>query len=253
MGYDQLIIVLVGLVILAALYATLRYSRMGVAIRAVVDNPELLSIRGESPSRVRRSAWILGCTLASLSGVLISPRLNVDARSLVLLVVQAFGAAAIGYFANLPLAYAGGLGLGVASALATKYISSDSWLGGLPATLPFVVLLVVLVAMPEGAWHANRWCPRPSPPSWQAPTRVRIIAGVVTVAVLATVPSWAGARLVTYTAFLVYIVLFLSLGLLVKLSGRCRSDSCLRSGGSRGLCPSRRWRLPGGWRSSSAA
>ncbi|MEO7371561.1 MAG: branched-chain amino acid ABC transporter permease/ATP-binding protein [Ilumatobacteraceae bacterium] len=220
-GYDQLIVVLVGLFILAALYATLRYNRMGIAMRAVVDNPELLSMRGESPSRVRRSAWILGSMLASLSGVLISPRLNVDARSLVLVVVQAFGAAAIGYFSNLPLAYAGGLGLGVASALATKYIASDSWLGGLPATLPFVVLLVVLIATPKGRLARESLVPaRPSPPSWQAPMRVRLVTGIVIIAVLATVPSWAGTRLVTYTAFLVYIVLFLSLGLLVKLSGQ---------------------------------
>jgi hypothetical protein len=164
---------------------------------------------------------MLGCTLASLSGILISPRLNVDARSLVLLVVQAFGAAAIGYFANLPLAYAGGLALGVASALSTKYVSNDSFFSGLPATLPFVVLLVVLVAMPKGRLARESLIPaRPSPPSWQAPTRVRVISGIVLVAILATVPSWVGSRLTAYTVFLIYITLFLSLGLLVKLSGQ---------------------------------
>jgi ABC-type branched-subunit amino acid transport system ATPase component/ABC-type branched-subunit amino acid transport system permease subunit len=87
--------------------------------------------------------------------------------------------------------------------------------------LPFVVLLVVLIATPKGRLARESLVPaRPSPPTWQAPMRVRVIAGVVMVAVLATVPSWAGTRLVTYTAFLVYIVLFLSLGLLVKLSGQ---------------------------------
>ena len=41
-------------------------------MRAVVDDPDLLAMQATSPVRVRRSAWIIGCTFAALSGVLLA-------------------------------------------------------------------------------------------------------------------------------------------------------------------------------------
>ena len=72
-----------------------------------------------------------------------------QALILTLLVVQAFGAAAIGYFSNLPLTYVGGLLIGIAGALATKYVVDVPWLIGLPPGLPFIVLFVVLLVTPR--------------------------------------------------------------------------------------------------------
>ena len=42
-------------------------------MRAAVDDPDLLDLQGTNPVRVRRLAWMIGCTFASLSGVLIVP------------------------------------------------------------------------------------------------------------------------------------------------------------------------------------
>jgi branched-subunit amino acid ABC-type transport system permease component len=107
--WQQIIVAIIALVSSVALYLFLRSTRLGTAMRAVVDDPELLSVMGESPVRVRRWAWIIGSSFAALSGLLIAPSLPVQALILTLLVVQAFGAAAIGYFSNLPLTYVGGL------------------------------------------------------------------------------------------------------------------------------------------------
>ena len=41
-------------------------------MRAVVDNPALLSLTGESPVRVRRWAWLIGSVVASLAGLLLA-------------------------------------------------------------------------------------------------------------------------------------------------------------------------------------
>ena len=48
-GYDQLIITIISLVAVAALYALFRFTRLGIAMRAVVDDPDLLDIQGTSP------------------------------------------------------------------------------------------------------------------------------------------------------------------------------------------------------------
>src|SRR5581483_1556499 len=79
----------------------------------------------------------------------ISPSLGLDAAVITLLVVQAFGAAAIGYFASLPLTFIGGLVVGLLSSFGSKYAVDVSWLGGLPAGIPFIVLFLVLVFMPS--------------------------------------------------------------------------------------------------------
>src|SRR5262249_26474405 len=125
-----------------------RISRRGVAMRAVVDNPELLDIEGTSPSATRRLGWVIGCSLAAASGVLFAPLLPLDPVGLTLLVVAAFGAAAIGAFSNLPLTFAGGLLIGVLASLCTKWFQTGL-LSGLAPAMPFVVLFVVLLVFPK--------------------------------------------------------------------------------------------------------
>lgn len=217
--WQQIIVAIVALVSTGALFLFLRSTRLGTAMRGVVDDPELLSVMGESPVRVRRWAWIVGSSFAALSGLLIAPSLPVQALILTLLVVQAFGAAAIGYFSNLPLTYVGGLLIGIAGALATKYVVDVSWLIGLPSGLPFIVLFVALLVTPRSKLAPRRFItPRTIPPSWHAPTRMRLLAGVLFLGVLCMVPSWVGTNLTVYSSALVLVILVLSLGLLTRLS-----------------------------------
>jgi len=93
-GYNQLITMIVALVSAIGLYLFFRWSRLGVAMRAVVDNPDLVNIAGTNPTRVRRWAWVIGTMFAAMSGLLLGPTIGVSAILLILLVVQAFGAAA---------------------------------------------------------------------------------------------------------------------------------------------------------------
>ena len=148
-GWDQITVVIISLVSTAVLYYFFRVVRLGVAMRGVVDNPDLVSMTGTNPVAVRRWAWIIGTIFASMAGLLLAPSLSLNAEIITLLVVQAFGAAAIGYFSNLPLTFLGGLFIGIAGALATKYAASVSWLTGLSAGLPFVILFIVLIVTPR--------------------------------------------------------------------------------------------------------
>src|SRR5258707_15555744 len=92
-------------------------------------------------------AWGVGSICSWVSGLLFaSTEQQLDVTLLALLVVQAFGAAAIGAFTNLPVAYAGGLFLGIAQALISKFESTHSSLTGLDQIVPFVALFVVLIA-----------------------------------------------------------------------------------------------------------
>ncbi|MGP0108428.1 MAG: ABC transporter permease subunit [Acidimicrobiales bacterium] len=220
-GWDQIIVVIISVLASGALFYFFRHVRLGAAMRGVVDNPDLVSMTGENPVRVRRWAWIIGMVFASMAGLLLAPSLNLDALVITMLVVQAFGAAAIGYFSSLPLTFVGGIFIGVAGALSAKYAVSISWLSGFPASLPFIILFVVLVITPKARLAERRVVHSlPVRRSWYAPTRVRLLFGAVVVLALAFVPSLVGTNLSIWSNALIDVILFLSLGLLVRSAGQ---------------------------------
>jgi ABC-type branched-subunit amino acid transport system ATPase component/branched-subunit amino acid ABC-type transport system permease component len=218
--WNQLIIVVVSVAITGALYIFFRAARLGKAMRAVVDDPQLLDMSGTNPVTVRRYAWIIGSFLATLAGLLLAPSISLDSSALTLLVVTSFGAAAIGRFSSLPLTWVGGLVIGVGSSLATKFFSGTSILGGLPLGLPFLILFVVLLVYPK------RWMATPRMPAvrertaWRAAPGVRLAGALIVTLFLVAVPSFVGFQLTTWTVTLTDVLLFLSLGLLVRTSGQ---------------------------------
>jgi ABC-type branched-subunit amino acid transport system ATPase component/branched-subunit amino acid ABC-type transport system permease component len=219
----RIIIVALALVVMIALTLLLRRSRAGLAMRAVVDDAELLDTVGTSPVRTRRLAWVIGSCTAALSGVLLVPLLQLDSTTFTLLIVTAFGAAAFGAFTNLPLVYAGGLVIGVGQAVLQKYfLNATSLAGGLAPALPFLVLFALLLAAPRlrRPGGSGFVLPRPRDGGWTPPWTVRAGGTVVLLAVLLCVPLFAGFHIVAWTRFLAYVIVFLSLGLLVRLSAQ---------------------------------
>jgi branched-subunit amino acid ABC-type transport system permease component len=220
-SWAQVITVAVGTVSFLALFVFLRRSRLGVAMRGVVAAPGLLGLTGVNPAAVRVASWMIGASFAALTGILIAPGLGLDAGLLSALVVQAFGAVAIGRFSSLPLTYLGGLVIGLLASVGTKYFSARPPLNGIPAVVPFLVLVVVMVASPartlpkgagrnEGTVAGQR----------RVPARVRVAGTVAGAGALLVVPIMAGPRLPAFSTGLVFVVLFLSLSLLTRISGQ---------------------------------
>ncbi|WP_186301111.1 ABC transporter permease subunit [Rhodococcus sp. WB9] len=217
--YDDVLTFAIAVLATAGLWAFLRWTRTGIAMKAVVQNPDLLELVGHSATRVRRWAWILGTVMASLSGVLLAPIMPLDPVQLTLLVVAAYAAAAIGTFSNLPGTFAGGLVVGVLAALSTRWLTNGI-LASLPAALPFAILFVVLLFFPK-RYLADKTAVRVHPrPTWRAPLRLQTTGGALVVAFLVTVPLFAGIHLVDWTVAVAMILVFGSLSLLVHTSGQ---------------------------------
>ena len=223
-GYDKVIIVAISSLLTAALYLLFRTTQIGRQMRAVVDDSELLDLTGVSADLVRRWAWIAGCFLVALSGILLAPAVDLDPQVLTLLIVQAFGAAAIGGFSSLPMTWVGGLFIGLAASVTTKYVSSSSSsiLAGIPPSIPFIVLFVVILFRHrERAYQAVKMAvDSPSADRWRVPMRVQGAGGMAVMAFLLLVPLWDTLHLLAWTLGLTTVVLLLSLGLLVRLSGQ---------------------------------
>jgi branched-subunit amino acid ABC-type transport system permease component len=218
---SQILITVIALVAAIGLFAFFRRARLGVAMQGVVDDSTLLGLQGISPIGVRRRAWAIGSCFAAVSGILLAPTIGVDAGILTLLVVQAFGAAAVGAFNSLVGTYLGGLALGLTAELSKKVIAGHPALSGVPSILPFLILFAVLIATPR--WRlierGSRVVSKPAPPASfsRATTTGTALLGL---ALLVALPRLVGGKLPIYTNGLVFVILFASLGLLVRTSGQ---------------------------------
>ncbi len=224
-GWDGVATAVIGLVAVVGLYVFFRVTKLGVAMRAVVDRPELVDLTGESPSRVRRIAWIIGCSFASISGLLlVNTQRTLNIVLLALLVVAAFGAATFGAFRSLPLAYAGGLVLGVTQAVAGKLSAENPSIAGLDTNMPFLFLFVGLLVIPRrklvelGTRPVRAARARRSPTQGTRAFNSAVILAALVGAVL--IPQVVGTKLPTWTTAAAMVPLFLSLGLLVRTSGQ---------------------------------
>jgi ABC-type branched-subunit amino acid transport system permease subunit len=190
-------------------------------MRAVVDNVDLLALTGASPTRVRRAAWYIGSAFAGLSGVLLAPTVGLDGLVLTLLVVQAFGAAAIGMFTSVPLTYVGGLFIGIIAGLSTKWVATVPTLNGLPPSLPFIVLFLALVLAPS-RWLIDFTIERKAAmvEPRQFSRRARLIAAAALVVLVIRTPDLVGTRLPVYSSAVAYTIVLLSLALLMRTSGQ---------------------------------
>lgn len=142
--------VVFGVAVLCAfgLWYLMRRTPLGLQMRAVVDRPDLARMRGVNDARTSRYAWIIGTMLAALAGVVGAPILGaISTDSFVSVVFVAAAAAVIGGLRSMPLAFVGGLVLGIAQDLVTGYATFATNIAGFNESVPTVILLIALVVL----------------------------------------------------------------------------------------------------------
>jgi len=141
----QITIIAVSLFLLLCCFFFLKYTKMGQAMRAVANNPELARISGIESDRVILSTFALGSALAGIAGILVA--LDVDMTPTMGMNALMMGVVAviIGGVGSMPGIALGALLLGMAQHLGVWKISSQ-W----QDAIAFVVLLMFLLFRPQG-------------------------------------------------------------------------------------------------------
>jgi len=85
--YHQVTMIVVTVLVAAFLRLLFFRTRIGIAMRAVVDDPELASLNGAAPDRVSMASWAIGAMLAGAAGILLAPIVSLDVILLTLLVI----------------------------------------------------------------------------------------------------------------------------------------------------------------------
>ncbi|WP_330279426.1 ATP-binding cassette domain-containing protein [Streptomyces sp. NBC_00569] len=144
---DQLITWVATAAVALGLWILMRHTTLGLRLRAAVDNRSLVELRGMSADRLSTVAWMLSSGLAGLAGVLAAPLLGLSAHDFTLFLFVSATAAVLGRFASVPLAFAGGLGLGVLQNLVAGYSSFAERITGFHTAVPFLILFAGLLLL----------------------------------------------------------------------------------------------------------
>jgi branched-chain amino acid transport system permease protein len=143
-----LVMMVTTAVVVALLFAFFRFSRNGLAMRAVAFDQETALAQGISVGRVFQLSWAIAGALAALAGMFVSTGAGVDQGTWVI-ALKALPAIIIGGLDSVGGAVIGGLVVGVVESLVAAY--QPAWLGdNFSLVSPYVVLLLVLLVKPYG-------------------------------------------------------------------------------------------------------
>lgn len=140
--YDQLALIICLTVFSIGLYWMLRRTRIGLAMRAVSDDPSAAPLMGIRHEVVSRVVWTVSFALSGLTTMLLAPILLLDGITLSLLTVKALTVAFVGSLVSLPLTVVGALSLGILESSSDIYWFDVPWLK--PAW-PFILMFCVLM------------------------------------------------------------------------------------------------------------
>ncbi|WP_241144799.1 branched-chain amino acid ABC transporter permease, partial [Achromobacter xylosoxidans] len=141
----QLLIPLVGLALAAALHALSRRTRWGVALLAVVQNPNAARLMGIPVRRAIMVAFAVSTLFAGVAGALVAPLFNVQADMGTLFGLKAFVVAILGGITSAWGVMLAGLLFGVAEGLITVALGS-----GYTQIISFALVIAILAMRPNG-------------------------------------------------------------------------------------------------------
>jgi branched-chain amino acid transport system permease protein len=160
-------------------------TRIGVTMRAVVDNRSLAGLHGARPELASMLAWALGSSLAAVSGILLVPELGLQIDALTLLIINAFAAAIVGRLKSLPLTFVGGIALGLSVTFATNYLELAGRFSTVQFAIPTIFLFIALLALPQARIALRRLAPNPKlhqprvPQLWETALGMVVLFGAV--------------------------------------------------------------------------
>jgi branched-chain amino acid transport system permease protein len=170
----QLAIIGLSVALMAGLAFLVYRTRLGTAMRATAQNPQVAGLMGIDINRVIAATFVIGAALAAVAGVMVGSYYGIAQYTMgSILGLKAFSAAVLGGIGNIPGAMLGGVLLGVVEALGAGYIGDltdlcqygalrsriDACQGGGHFVLfgsnyqdvfAFLVLILVLVFRPSG-------------------------------------------------------------------------------------------------------
>jgi len=142
---QNLLIILVSGITIALLYAFMKFTFLGKALRAVSQDYETAALVGINPNFLIMLTFIIASALAGLSGALLGPVLVLTPFAGTSVIVKAFAIVIIGGFGNVEGTIIAGIIVGLIESYTTQFLDP-----GLIDIVVFALLLLMLALRPTG-------------------------------------------------------------------------------------------------------
>jgi branched-chain amino acid transport system permease protein len=127
------------------LFAFFRFTKQGIAMRAVTDDPDTAKLMGIPVRFIVVLTWGLAGFLAAFAGVLTAPIIYVAPQMMDQVLIKGYVAAVFGGLYSIPGAVVGSLMIGVAENLAGGYLGSQY-----KTATAFAMIVALLALRPQG-------------------------------------------------------------------------------------------------------
>lgn len=150
----QIVIVFGAAILMLGLTYMVNKTRLGKAMRATSENPDIASLMGINPNFIISATFVIGAALAGVAGVMVAANYSVAHFYMGFMPgLKAFTAAVVGGIGNIYGAMLGGLLLGIVESLGAGYLGplTGGFLGSnYQDIFAFAVLILVLTLRPSG-------------------------------------------------------------------------------------------------------
>ncbi|MEO5663235.1 MAG: branched-chain amino acid ABC transporter permease [Nocardioides sp.] len=152
--YQQLLLLVVLMLVLAAIFALFRYTKIGLAMRAAASNPESARLAGMRVDRINGLGWMMAGGVGALLGTLIAPSTALTTGMMFNFLIYAIAAATLGGFDSPGGAVLAGLLIGLVENLLASYVD---FIGpDLKQAVALVILMGVLMVRPTGLFGTKK-------------------------------------------------------------------------------------------------
>jgi len=143
--YERMIIAMISLTLILGLWFLLQRTKIGIALRAVAEDPETAALMGINNRRIHYIAMGLGSALAAVAGCLMGTLMFIVPTMGFVATVKAFMIVIMGGLGSVVGALVGGFIIGIIDSFLTTLASSE-----LAYIMGFVTIFAILVFKPSG-------------------------------------------------------------------------------------------------------
>ena len=137
-------IILSTIAVMLILFLFFKFTRYGIAMRAVSESQNAALLMGINVKRSFSLTWIISYLVAAVAGLLMAPIVFLSSR-MGIVVINGFAAAILGGWGSIPGAIIGGMLLGILDNIAPLYLPAQ-----IKDMIPFMIIFAVLVVRPKG-------------------------------------------------------------------------------------------------------
>jgi len=150
-SWQNVVIIVVSILTITLLYAFMKFTYLGKALRAVSQDRETAGLMGINPNQLIMLTFVIASALAGMGGAMLAPVLVLTPFAGTSVIVKAFAIVIIGGFGNVEGTILAGLIVGLIESYTTQFLDP-----GLIDIVVFALLLLMLAIKPTGLISERR-------------------------------------------------------------------------------------------------